>query len=261
MGKVTAILRWVVVLAVALWTVIGDPDEDPDEKTPFTEDQMHQLHRHMDINGDGELTLQESLAYSASVSHSIAQNYVEVFLEAVDNSKDRKISLGEHIEHFGGDEEENAERAKFVAADENQDEVLEGKELISMYSPGLHDGVLSVSVQETIRQKDSDGDGQLSMHEFWTADEDDETHRQSEDESVIFQGLDADKDGLLSSEEIRMWESGQFQLEDAMTKMFQTADKNNDTILTAKELADAREEISSHDAHHNLLEWAEHHEL
>merc|ERR1711957_450063 len=121
--------------------------------------------------------------------------------------------------------------------------------------------VLRLTVLDTIDQKDQDRDGQLSKREFWVVDDQYGGEDLSEEEHSEFAVLDVDKDGLLSETELMHWESGRYHTEDAMKKMFELADRDNDMHLTADEIALARKLLVSTDAQYHLIEWAEHHEL
>eukprot|EP00927_Polykrikos_kofoidii_P003108 TRINITY_DN1122_c0_g2_i1.p1 TRINITY_DN1122_c0_g2~~TRINITY_DN1122_c0_g2_i1.p1 ORF type:complete len:278 (+),score=65.90 TRINITY_DN1122_c0_g2_i1:87-920(+) len=274
-----ALLQW-VWLIVAFSCVSGDEDadafEDQDiDEDSLNEDQLRRLHGHMDADGDGQLSLKETLEYAKGVTRSIAGKDVRAIIEEIDTSKDGLVSLEEHMADIqnqaqGGNEEEkrelahrmDIEKAKFLAADENDDHHLEAHEITGLFYPETHDGVLTVTVRETLRQKDKDGDGRLSPMEFWEADESDgEDGQLTAEENSDFENLDTNRDGFLSLEEIRVWEGGHFHTEDAMKKMFEVADKDNNMHLSGDELARARDELSLSDAQYHLIEWAEHHEL
>merc|ERR1739845_331003 len=119
----------------------------------------------------------------------------------------------------------------------------------------------AVTVRETMSQKDKNGDGFLSEHEFWEADPASDDGALTDEEKADFQKLDTNGDGMLDVQEMRSWESGHFHTEDAMKKLFELADKDNDMHVSADELVRAREEIGLSDAQYHLIEWAEHHEL
>merc|ERR1712151_973811 len=154
------------------------------------------------------------------------------------------------------------ETAKFAAADANGDEFLDKEELSGLFYPETHDAVLSVTVLETMRQKDVGNDGKLTPKEFWEAeDSDGDDGELSDEENMDFAKLDTNNDGTLDLHELRAWDSGKFHTEEAMKKLFEIADKDHDMHVTADELADAREQIASSDAQYHLIEWAEHHEL
>merc|ERR1712187_149582 len=154
------------------------------------------------------------------------------------------------------------ETAKFHAADSNHDGELDDKELTALFYPETHDGVLQVTVAETLRQKDANQDGKLTPQEFWEADRSDGDEGElSEEEKADFAKLDRNSDGHLTMEELKSWESGRYHTEEAMKQLFELADKDNDMSVTADELAEAREQISVSDAQYHLIEWAEHNEL
>lgn len=253
-----------------------EPADDQDiEEDDLTVEQLRSLHGKMDLDHDGRLSLAEAMSYAAGVGKAIASKDVGTILDEIDTSKDGKLSLEEHLADIqsqadGGDEEEMAElkqrieveTAKFQAADSNKDQVLDSDELTSLFYPETHEDVLSVTVLETLKQKDKDGDGKLTRHEFWEADVSDGDDGQlTEEEDADFRRLDLDGDGLLSATEIRSWESGKFHTEEALKKMIEVADKDNDLHVTAEELTAARSQIALSDAQYHLIEWAEHHEL
>merc|ERR1719263_1010290 len=128
----------------------------------------------MDTNGDGRLSLQEVLEYAHSTGRQIATKDVGAILDELDTSKDGRLSLDEHVQDIknqaeGGDEQEmkdlqsrlEVEKEKFTAADGNADGFLDTEELASLFYPETHEGVLAVTVRETMRQKDRNEDGLL----------------------------------------------------------------------------------------------------
>merc|ERR1719203_1129607 len=176
----------------------------------------------MDQNGDGKMNLQEVMLFAKLMGKAVASRDVVAIVEEIDTSKDGKISLEEHLNDIhnqadGGDEEEmkeleqrkKLETAKHQAADLNQDGVLDRDELPALFYPEIHEGVLSISVAETMRLKDLDGDGKLTPLEFWevTESEGDEGEL-SEEEKQDFAKLDKDQNGALDLAELRDWESG-----------------------------------------------------
>lgn len=253
----------------------GDYDDQDMEEDSLTADQLRRMHGKFDQNGDGKVSLQEVMAFSASIGKSIAGKDIGAILEEIDTNKDGSLGLEEHLNDIhnqadGGDEAEmkelehrkGVETAKFKAADLNNDGALDKTELPSLFYPETHEGVLSVTVSETMRQKDGNKDGKLSPKEFWESDQmDGDDSDLSQEEKADFARLDTDGDGSLSENELRAWESGRFHTEDAMKKLFDVADKDNDMHITADEIAGARDQIAASDAQYHLIEWAEHHEL
>merc|ERR1711920_166671 len=208
------------------------------------------------------------------VGKAIAKKDITAILEEIDTSKDGKLTLEEHLNDIhnqadGGDEEEMkeleqrkvVEKQKFAAADLNGDGFLDSHELPALFYPETWDAVLQVTVGETMRQKDVNKDGKLTPKEFWEADEaDGDEGELSEEENADFAKLDTDGDGHLS-QQLQEWESGKFHTSEAMKKLIEIVDKNNDIHFTTEELANAREQIAASDAQYHLIEWAEHHEL
>lgn len=257
----------------------GAPDdnyEDQDiEEDSLNGEQLRRLHAKFDMNGDGKVALQEIMGFSESVGQAIAGKDIGAILEEIDTNKDGVLSLEEHLNDIhnqadGGDEAEmkelehrkGVESAKFKAADLNGDEKLNKEELPALFYPETHEGVLSVTVGETMRQKDTNKDGKLTPKEFWESDQmDGDDSDLSEEEKADFAKLDTNGDGSIDAQELRAWESGRFHTEDAMKKLFDVADKNGDMHITGEELVEAREAIAVSDAQYHLIEWAEHHEL
>merc|ERR1719333_1048455 len=117
-----------------------------------------------------------------------------------------------------------------------------------------------------LRQKDGDGDGVLSPKEFWRGgvpaddalDQEAEELLVTDDEKEEFRKLDADHSGKLDVQELKAFESGRFQTEEAMKLLFELADADKDMHVTAEELGAAREQIADSEAHDPLVEWVEH---
>jgi len=274
-------LRALLVFAALVSTHCEDAAEGSDyddqdiEEDSLTADQLRRMHAKFDSNGDGKVSLQEVMAFSEGMGKQIAGKDIGAILEEIDTSKDGSLSLEEHLNDIhnqadGGDEEEmkelehrkGVEGAKFKAADLNGDGQLDKNELPALFYPETHEGVLSVTVTETMRQKDKNNDGKLSAKEFWESDQmDGDDSDLSEEEKADFARLDTNGDGSIDVNELRSWESGRFHTEDAMKKLFDVADKNHDLHITGDELAEARDQIAASDAQYHLIEWAEHHEL
>jgi len=244
-------------------------------------EQMHGLHKKMDANGDGKVSMAEVLAFSDSTRRQIAEREVEAVLGEMDLDKDGKLSVQELVKDLGSwggedvkeDEHEAAmmkevETAKFGAADTNKDGLLDIHELPAMFYPDLHEGVLDLTTRQMLQQKDGDGDGMLSLKEFWrggvpaddSLDQEGEELLITDDEKEEFQKLDADHSGKVDVQELKAFESGRFQTEEAMRSLFELADKDKDLHVTAEELGAAREQIAGSEAHYPLVEWAEHYD-
>eukprot|EP00913_Durusdinium_trenchii_P028263 g26492.t2 len=224
----------------------------------ISKEKLRALHAKFDKNHDGKVSLAEVLEFASHMSKAIAGRDVEAILEEIDTNKDGKLSLKEHLDdlHRHADKEDEEEMkelelrkameaAKFKAADSDHDEET-------------NSAVLRVVVGETMKNKDTDGDGRLSFKEFAEAEEDPEevtlftlsapvphphlgrmarnvegTKPMEEDEKLQleeemkdFKKLDKNGDGLLDMDELAIWESGLFHTEAAMIHLLQIADKD-----------------------------------
>merc|ERR1712146_647848 len=137
---------------------------------------------------------------------------------------------------------------------------LEPQEMSGLFFPETHPGVLEVVVRETMRLKDRDADGKLSKKEFWEIEEGDDVQL-SEEELKEFNDLDKDKSGSLDLNELKAYESGLSETENSLMKLLEVCDKDGDKQCTLQELENSREALASTEAHFQLLEWSQGHEL
>lgn len=252
----------------------GDDENDGIEQDALTSEQMRLMHEKLDGNRDGKASLAEVMKFSAEMRSEIAKKDIQTILDEMDYNKDGKLGLDEllkDMEQWGEGDEEDAKEAaqrrdleseKFQAADVDGDRLLSLDELPALFYPETKDAVLDITVAATLKQKDTNGDGQLNLREFWEGDAlDGEEIPISAEEEADFKKLDLDGSGRLDLEELKQWESGNFHTEEAMRKLFDIADKDSDMHVSAEELDEARKRIAGSDAQYHLMEWAEHHEL
>jgi len=251
-------------------------DAAEEEESKMTSKQIHAVHAKIDANKDGKISLVEVMDFSKLMQHTVAKQDVHTFFEEMDTDKDGKVSLKElhaDMSEWDGDDDEEKhskaetqalETAKFKAADKDGNGQLNEAELIGLIHPETHDGVLEIGAAATLKSKDSDGDGKLSVQEFHHRDEKDkDEHPITDDEQQEFKHVDKNNDGAISLQELKAWESGQHHIEQAMAKLFATADKDGDKLVTAAEL-DAYfnlESGSDTDVVEHFSEWNEHIEL
>ena len=67
---------------------------------PLSTEQMHGIHKKMDANGDGKVSMAEVLAFSDSTRRQIAEREVETVLEEMDLDKDGKLSVQELVKDW-----------------------------------------------------------------------------------------------------------------------------------------------------------------
>jgi len=135
-------------------------EQEGGEHQSLSAEQMHGMHKRMDANGDGQVSLAEAMAFADRTWRQIAEREVETVLEEMDLDKDGKLSaqeLVEDLDSWGGEDVreghaaarmKEVETAKFGAADTNKDGLLDSHELPAMFYPDMHDGVLDLTTRE-----------------------------------------------------------------------------------------------------------------
>ncbi|CAE7822234.1 CML1 [Symbiodinium sp. CCMP2456] len=141
----------------------------------------------------------------------------------------------------------NLEREKFKLADADGDGKLQGEELVAMYGHGIDEKVLEAEAKSVLAVKDMDKDGKLSLKEFWhdylRPDDDHDHDEDPRDRNVTFAALDSNEDGSIDLQELMVWESGLFFLEEAIDGILHFADRDEDGEAGFQELVDAWPEI------------------
>mmetsp|Transcript_53854 Transcript_53854/g.149796 ORF Transcript_53854/g.149796 Transcript_53854/m.149796 type:complete len:276 (+) Transcript_53854:78-905(+) len=268
----------IALLMIRLVAVVGQREEPVEEKIETDRikiEEATKVHANADTNSDGKVSLQEILEYSMVMRKAAAGRGDHAAVEELDANRDGKLSLEEVLKDIGtwADDADNEEKKsaealraveseKFRVADGDADGYLSREELAAMFYPEIHDGVLAITAAASLREKDRDGDGELTQREFWEGDvSDDEDLTISEEETKDFNALDKDGNGRVNLEELKAWESGMFHTEEAMKNLFEICDKDGDMHVTLKELHDSWEEIDGTDVRYHLMEWAWHDEL
>jgi len=258
------------------------------EEEQLSEAQLRKMHEKIDQNADKKLSMAEVLEFFKGSRMGIANKQSAEDFESSDTNKDGKVSMEEMIEHrFGAPlpddielsqtpeqvaegkiiaEEKDLETKKFKVADLNGDGFLDKTEFSHTAFPDTHDAVLSLVAAVGFKGLDKDKDGGLTFDEFLhhageTTDGEEPTAEQKEEEKVNFEKLDVDKNGKLSGEEYKVWESEHFHMKEAMTQLFEIADEDGDQHLTASELVAAQPALANSIGQMQLQEWAEHYEL
>jgi Ca2+-binding EF-hand superfamily protein len=288
-----ALLGSIITFAIADEDDESEAEEEADEedKAPTTEDhgasdddqeydlqeltseQIIALHKKMDGNGNGQVSLAELLDFSTHARQALAKSEMNAVMHKMDIDTDGKISLKEYLEQAGPrpahlkKEMEQERKQEFTDADDNKDGFLDMDELTGVFHHHINDKAEMKLTALAMKDKDVDKNGVLTIQEFYhhlsdTNSEggDGEPQPQITDEDrETFKKLDIDSSGALTLKELKAWESGHFHSEEAMKKLFKVADKNGDSILTENELDEARIELATEEhmeAHAYLESWA-----
>merc|ERR1712187_34317 len=206
------------------------------------------------------------MTYASHARQKLAAKDLDTIFASIDTDKDGKISLEERLKDLTGsseDEDEevkklgDVEKIRFKTADLDGDGFLNTEEASRLFNPD--NNVLGLMAEASFKEWDADGNGEVSMEEFWSGVHVDLEHEASEEEKAEFKRLDADQNGVLNLAEVSNWESGIFHTEEAMKQMFALVDADKDNYVTADELSKAREQLASAQspAHFHLTEWAE----
>jgi len=216
----------------------------------------------MDLDSNGKVSLDEVLSFSAATQKQMAAKESLKILEDGDSDKDGKLSLAEYMkdmtEEQMTDEDKAHEDKKFKMADADGDGLLSEVELPAMVYPEIHEGALQIAAQSTLEEKDIDKDGLLTAEEFWAGM--DPQMAESEEGKRDFKTLDKDGNGRLNLEELKVWESGDYDTIQTMEKLMEATDKDNDLHVTSEEIVAGQDSMDWR-VHNQFVVWAEQHEL
>lgn len=246
-----------------------EEEEDPSQaQDEFTAEQFQTLHDMMDADNNSKVSLDEILKFAKEMYGKTAVRKGQELLQELDRDKDGKVTSEEYLKDLNeaaktGDADKIAiqraeEEGKFSEADENGDGVLSEKELAASFHP-------SNTVKSTMDKHDKDGDRQLTMKEFLEEEEEEDDEKKEErtfdeDEVKMFKTLDKDGNGKLNLQELLVWESGHYQVKEAMVDLMKVADTDKDKHVTMDEIIAAQESDESN-ANFHFMDWIKHHEL
>lgn len=242
-----------------------DEDDDPDFE-PLTSEQMRTLHKKMDANSNGKVSLAEVNDYAHAMRRAIAKLELDDVMRGKDTDKDGKLTFDEFLGDPGRvpEEKQNEKVTEFKELDLNEDKLVDIDELASVYHHHTNEKVEATLAKIAMADKDANQDGKLTLEEFMMhlQQEGEEPVEIGEEDKEVFSKLDLDNDGTLSLKELQAWESGAFHAEEAVRKLFLTADKDKDNQLTADEMDEAKHDIHSDtdiDAQMHLTQWHDTH--
>lgn len=227
---------------------------------PLSKGQMASVHTLLDSDADGKASVSEFMQFWFDTRTSVGSKNAASILKDMDSNKDGKLTLDDILNDKVWDkyepgskslaDQKASETKKFKAVDADGDGSLNEVELVGFFYPDTHDGVAELQAERLIEKVDADGDGNLTVAEassLMTAAE--------------LAELDSDGNGNLNLEELIPFETGRFKWNQALQKLFDTADKDGDHHLSHDELEGARQEMVGTPAHGHFVRWAEHHEL
>ncbi|CAE7791108.1 Mcat [Symbiodinium microadriaticum] len=237
----------------------GEEEEDLrlSPTSEMTKPDLWYIFLQADANDDQKLSKPELFNFAAHYKEEIERATYSKVDPNADLDKDGALSKEElekymstwEIEEFPQELERvrNLEREKFKLADADGDGKLQGEELVAMYGHGIDEKVLEAEAKSALSVKDMDKDGKLSLKEFWhdylRPDDDHDHDEDPRDRNVTFAALDSNEDGSVDLQELMIWESGLFFLEEAIDGILHFADRDEDGEAGFQELVDAWPEI------------------
>mmetsp|Transcript_136575 Transcript_136575/g.255088 ORF Transcript_136575/g.255088 Transcript_136575/m.255088 type:complete len:274 (-) Transcript_136575:38-859(-) len=247
---------------------LDDPDFEEDTSRPkLTTEQIDKLFALVDAGKKGKVSVKDLMVFSAATRESLANQSSPQIAEHMDTDKDGKLSLSEVLKDLNEmPQDENVrkrkdlETATFREADVNKDGLLDKDEFPAIFYSDIKQSILKINTQYIIDDKDANGDGRLTITEFWKGVEEAE-EPPTEIEEGDFRKVDRDQDGFVDLAEMMIWESGIVHVEDAMQEIVLAADTDNDTHVSREELSKAHDAVRQTDGFFHFADWVKHHEL
>lgn len=212
--------------------------------TPLAEDQLGTVFATIDSNGDAKLSKEELSSFMRHHEVETSRKKVDVQKEMKrkDTSNDVRISLEEHLSDTQTSLRKEDETLYFKYADANNDGVLDSSELPALYLR-TQGKALDLTLKNSIRDADQDKNGKLDLAEFATArfadvDNDIIKHGWTAP-AATFKKIDANNDGFVDEDELRLLESGQLRQDDLANNFLKAMDQNGDTVIDRKEFVES----------------------
>jgi len=246
----------------------AEHDETMDVFDPLSTEQIKELFKKMDGNGNGKVSLAEVNDFAHKMRRTMAKMELNDILKPKDTNKDGKLTFAEFLGNPGDvpEERQNEMQNEFKELDINGDKFVDGDEMAAVFHHHVNEKVEHTLTNMAMKDKDLDKNGALTLKEFYnhlqSEDEESEEVEISAEDKDTFNKLDVDGSGSLTLKELKAWESGSHQAEEAVRKLFKHADKDNDNVLTAEEIDGARHTLAKDgdaDAQMYLTQWAENH--
>lgn len=267
-------VRAACVSAAAAATAEATDGDQPNEESlfappePIGEEKLRALFGRIDGDADGKVATAELMAFTTKMRRALAERHTRKFWKAFDRDGDSKVSLEEALElgtndlREPDDHQRKVDAGKFKAADKDADGLLDEREVVTFVYPEVDTAVEEVVSAIEIERKDANKDGELSIQEFFETDESSLGAYIKESERSDFEKLDKDGNGKLNAQEMKIWESGRFRIEESMLSLIDHSDVNKDDYVTFDELLTSwKEKLMRHDASYHFEEWAHQLEL
>jgi len=249
-----------------------DEEPPPDDAPPaeIDEEKLKAIHAAMDTNNDGKVTKDEMHAFTTKAQLAESKLSIGDQLQEMDKDKDGKVSKDEYMKDMEGPMDEEAgemseedkknqqkylefEKEKFKVADRDKDGFLNADEMHVIMSYHLQDDMLTLVAQNEIKQRDTDGNGELTSQEFWMPGEEEDPDMKEE-----FAKIDKDGSGSINLNEFKAYESGQHYTDIALTKLLELTDQDNDGQMSLEEFTANPSLHEDHELSYHLQSWATH---
>jgi len=244
---------------------------------------MGAIHKKMDSNGDGRLSLNEVIEFSRLTSKDMEEVSSDGSMEQYDTNKDGKVtwkevmrSVSENTIDTSGFIEVDKKtfmeqdryftqqrKDRFEAVDQDKDGRLDSKEFAYFHSPveSLPPDVLKALVMASVKHNDRNGDGKLDSKEYFSFMQSREYEHEEKTEEITekaFAWLDVDGDGKLSVEELYRQESGEINMTSAFKDLFADADTDKDSHLSLDEFHKHMPLMTETPAGSYIAKWMHH---
>ncbi|CAD6999958.1 reticulocalbin-2 [Ceratitis capitata] len=211
----------------------------------------------MDLNKDGFVERHELKAWILRSFKKLGEEEAADRLEEIDENGDGNISWKEYLKDSFSMEEENeknelidfdsydeekemikSDKELFNAADLNKDGVLDSKEYVLFYSPEEHPEMLPIVLEHTLRERDTNHNGEIDYAEYIGETGKDRSREWLIEEKDRFDHLDENKDGLLVGNEVLNWvvPNSETIAKDEVDHLFVSTDEDHDDRLSYLEI-------------------------
>jgi len=228
----------------------------------LTPEQLKKLFAKMDKDQDGSIPVAELKAFAHDMRTHIATNpsttdpHQKTYFQELDTNGDHMVSLEEALmsAEDGADDHTHHEKAKFYAADKDENGYLTQKEFLAWEWPELDAEVEEAFARSIFESKDKNSDGFLEQKEYFDWFE--EPDQVDEQFATEFKSFDKNGDGKLDLAETVAVESGRHEVEKSMESIANHADSNKDGKITLDEFIETKFDLQAAPDVGYLEHWA-----